>query len=178
MNRVSGTVAGTDARSDFHMRRLAITLSVLAAVVFATGLAAQGKDFSGKWVPDPDKNPAPMTGSTGSSATGGNRAGQRGMAGPMSITMDAKTMKTESQGGNGTNTATYNLDGSDSKNAMGRGGDRVSNAKWDGAKLVITTKATQAGQADAVTSYYMDGADLVVENTTPNGPVKTYYKKG
>ncbi len=161
------------------MRRLAITLSVLAAVAFATGLLARAADFSGKWAPDADKNPAPMTGSTGG-ATGGNRGGGRGPGGPMTITMDAKTMKIERQNANGTTTQTYNLDGSDSTNTMGRGGDRVSNAKWDstGAKLVITTKATQAGMADAVSSYYMDGADLVIENTTPNGPQKTYYKKG
>jgi hypothetical protein len=159
------------------MRRLAITLSVLAAVAFATGLSARAADFSGKWAPDADKNPAPMTGSTGG-ATGGNRGGGRGPAGPMTITMDAKTMKIERANANGTTTATYNLDGSDSTNTMGRGGDRVSNAKWDGAKLVITTKATQAGSADQVTSYYMDGADLVQETTTTNGPVKVYYKKG
>ncbi|HEY6357054.1 MAG TPA: hypothetical protein VIX35_02355, partial [Vicinamibacterales bacterium] len=123
---------------------MAITLSVLAAVTFATGLLARAADFSGKWAPDADKNPAPMTGATGG-ATGGNRGGGRGMAGPMTITMDAKDMKVERSIGNGTSTATYHLDGSDSSNAMGRGGDRVSNAKWDGAKLVITTKATQAG---------------------------------
>jgi hypothetical protein len=157
------------------MRRLAITLSVLAAVVFATGLSAQGKDFSGKWAPDPDKNPAPMTGATGGATV---PQGMRGMSGPMTITMDAKDMKVERQI-NGTNisTATYHLDGSESKNAMGRGGDRISMAKWDGAKLVITTKATQAGSADSVTSYWMEGADLVVENTTANPSQKTYYKK-
>jgi hypothetical protein len=159
------------------MRRLAITLSVLAAVVFATGLSAQGKDFSGKWAPDADKNPAPMTGSTGG-ATGTNRTGGRGPSGPMTITMDAKTMKIERSNANGVTAQSFNLDGSDSKNTMGRGGDRISNAKWDGAKLVVTTKATQAGTADAVTSYYMEGTDLVVENTTANGPQKTYYKKG
>jgi hypothetical protein len=159
------------------MRRLAITLSVLAAVVLATGLSAQSKDFSGKWAPDADKNPAPMTGTTGG-ATGGNRGGGRNMAGPMTITMDAKDMKIERSSTNGTTTQTFHLDGSDSTNAMGRGGDRVSNAKWDGAKLVVTTKATQAGSADLVTSYYMDGTDLVVETGGANGPVKTYYKKG
>jgi hypothetical protein len=159
------------------MRRLAITLSLLAAVVFATGLSAQGKDFSGKWAPDADKNPAPMTGSTGG-ATGGNRGGGRGPAGPMTITMDAKTMKIERSNANGVTSQSFNLDGSDSKNTMGRGGDRVSNAKWDGAKLVVTTKATQAGSADTVTSYWMEGAELVVESPGQNGPVKTYYKKG
>jgi|SRR5579863_402648 len=159
------------------MRRLAITLSVLAAVAFATGLSARAADFSGKWAPDADKNPAPMTGATGG-ATGTNPAGMRRPGGPMTITMDAKTMKVERSIGNGTSTCTYNLDGTTSTCAMGRGGDRTSTAKWDGAKLVITTKATQDGQADLVTSYYMDGADLVIETTTANGPQKVYYKKG
>lgn len=159
------------------MRRLAITLSVLAAVVFATGLAAQGKDFSGKWTPDADKNPAPMTGATGS-PTGTNTAGMRNMSGAMTITMDAKTMKVERNIGGGTSSCTYNIDGTESKCAMGRGGDRTSTAKWDGAKLVITTKAMQAGSADAVTSYWMENGELVVESPGRNGVVKTYYKKG
>src|SRR5579864_3554938 len=156
------------------MRRLAITLSVLAAVAFATGLAARAADFSGKWAPDADKNPAPMTGATGG-ATGTNAAGMRRPGGPMTITMDAKTMKVERSIGNGTSTCTYNLDGTDSTCAMGRGGDRTSSAKWDGAKLVITTKATQAGNADLVTTYSMEGTDLLVESNTGS---KVYYKKG
>jgi hypothetical protein len=158
------------------MRRLAITLSVLAAVAFATGLSARAADFSGKWAPDTDKNPAPMTGATGGATV---PQGMRGMSGPMTITMDAKDMKVVRQiNGTNTSTATYHLDGSPSTNAMGRGGDRVSTAKWDGDKLVITTKATQSGQADAVQTFYMDGADLVVESNTANGPMKVYYKKG
>jgi hypothetical protein len=158
------------------MRRFAITLSVLAAVAFATGLSARAADFSGKWTPDTDKNPAPMTGATGN-PTGTNPAGMRGPTGPMTITMDAKMMKVErSSPGYGTTTCTYSLDGSESKCAMGSGGDRTSTAKWDGSKLVITTKATQPGRADAVTMYSMDGADLVVETNSP--VAKTYYKKG
>jgi hypothetical protein len=158
------------------MRRLAITLSVLAAVAFATGLSARAADFTGKWAPDTDKNPAPMTGATGN-PTGTNPAGMRGMTGSLTITMDAKTMKVErSSPGYGTTSCTYSLDGSESKCAMGRGGDRTSTAKWDGSKLVITTKATQPGSADAVTTYSMDGADLVVETNSP--VAKTYYKKG
>jgi len=158
------------------MRRLAITLSVLAAVAFATGLAARAADFSGKWTPDADKNPAPMTGATAGATV---PQGMRGMSGPMTITMDAKDMKVVRQiSGTNTSTATYHLDGSPSINAMGAGGDRTSTAKWDGDKLVITTKATQPGRADLVTTYSMDGADLVVETATANGPQKVYYKKG
>src|SRR5579862_943649 len=97
MNASSGRTAGTHPRSVFHMRRLAITLSVLAAVVLATGLSAQSKDFSGKWAPDADKNAAAMSGGRG--PTG------------MTITMDAKTMKVERQLANGASSCTYNLDG-------------------------------------------------------------------
>ncbi len=153
------------------MRRLAITLSAIAAVVFAVTVSAQGKDFNGKWAPDADKNPA--------AAAGAGRGGNRG-GGPMTITMDAKTIKIERTMGQNTTTSTYNLDGSESKNTMaGRNGGEPTTtssvAKWDGAKLVITTKTANG---DRVSSYYMEGSDLVVENAGANGPMKTYYKKG
>jgi len=72
----------------------------------------------------------------------------------------------------------YNLDGSESKNMQqGRNGQTevVSMAKWDGAKLVITTKGANG---DQVTTWYMEGGDLVSERAGQNGPQKTYYKKG
>jgi hypothetical protein len=158
------------------MRRLAITLSAVAAVVFAVTLSAQGKDFSGKWAPDADKNPAAAAGAGGGGGRGGGRGGG---GGPMTITMDAKTMKIERMAGQNTVTSTYNLDGSESKNSMaGRNGgaatEVVSVAKWDGAKLVITTKNANG---DQVSSYYMEGSDLVVERAGQNGPQKTFYKK-
>lgn len=155
------------------MRRVTAMLSA-AAFVLATAVAfAQAPNFAGKWAPDADKNPAPAAG-----GGGGGRGGGRGGGGPMTITQDAKTLTIErDMGGNAVKTV-YNLDGSESKNTqMGRGGQTevVSTAKWDGAKLVITTKTANG---DQVTSYYMDGADLVSERTGQNGPVKTYYKKG
>jgi hypothetical protein len=152
-------------------------LSAAAFVLVTAVISAQAPNFSGKWAPDADKNPAPAANAGGG---GGGRGGGRGGAAPMTITQDAKTLTIErDMGGNALKTV-YNLDGSESKNTMpGRGGaagaEQVSMAKWDGAKLVITTKGANG---DQVTSYYMDGADLVSERTGQNGPVKTYYKKG
>ncbi len=150
------------------MRRLATALVATALVVFTSGLSAQGKDFSGKWAPDADKNPAAAAG-----GGGGGRGG--GGGGPMTITQDAKTLTIERQGANGATKTVYNLDGTPSKNPGRGGADQESTAKWDGAKLVITTKGANG---DQVQSWYMDGADLVSERTGQNGPMKTYYKKG
>ena len=158
------------------MRRVTAVLSVAAVVLWAAAAFAQGKDFSGKWSVDTEKMAA--AGGGGGAAGGGNRGGGggggRGGGGPMTITQDAKTLTIEREGANGTTKTVYNLDGSPSKN-QGRGGEVESMAKWDGAKLVITTKGANG---DTVASWYMEGANLVQETTTPNGPRKVYYKKG
>jgi hypothetical protein len=159
------------------MRRVTAMLSTAAVLLWATAAFAQAPNFAGKWAPDAEKNPAPAA-NAGGGGGGGGRGGGRGAAGPMTITQDAKTLTIErDMGGNAVKTV-YNLDGSPSKNMMaGRGGqtEQESSAKWDGAKLVITTKGANG---DQVTSWYMDGADLVNERTTQNGAMKTYYKKG
>jgi hypothetical protein len=137
--------------------------------VAASAFAQAKLDFSGKWAIDAEKTTA-----------AGGRAGGRGGAGAMTVTMDATTLKIERVGQNGTTTQTYKLDGSESKNMMmGRGGgeptEQVSTAKVDGAKVVITTKTANGEQ---VSSWYMDGDWLVSERTGQNGAQKTYYKKG
>jgi len=154
------------------MRRVTAVLSVAAVVLWAAAAFAQGKDFSGKWAPDAEKNAAAAGAAAGGG--GGGRGGGRGGGGPMTITQDAKTLTIEREGANGATKTVYNLDGSPSKNT-GRGGEVESMAKWDGAKLVITTKGANG---DTVSSWYMEGANLVQETTTPNGPRKVYYKKG
>jgi len=155
------------------MRRVTAILSTAAFVLAAAVVFAQAPNFSGKWAPDADKNPAPAAG-----GGGGGRGGGRGGGGPMTITQDAKTLTIErDMGGNAVKTV-YNLDGSESKNMQqGRNGQTevVSMAKWDGAKLVITTKGANG---DQVTTWYMEGGDLVSERAGQNGPQKTYYKKG
>jgi len=154
------------------MRRLAIASVAIAVVLFASGLSAQGKNFAGKWTPDAEKNAA--------AGGGGGRGGGRGGGGPMTITQDAKTLTIERDMGGTPLKQVYNLDGSESKNTMpGRqGGEPTTNtstAKWDGDKLVITTKTANGEQ---VTSWYLEGGELVNERQGQNGAVKTYYKKG
>lgn len=152
------------------MRRLAIGSVAIAVVLFASGLSAQGKNFAGKWTPDTEKN----------AAAGGGGGGGRGGPGPMTITQDAKTLTIERMAGENTIKTVYNLDGSESKNSMpGRQGgaptEVTSVAKWDGDKLVITTKTANG---ETVQKWYMDGANLVSERQGQAGPVKTFYKKG
>jgi len=152
------------------MRRLAIASVAVAVVLFASGLSAQGTSFAGKWAPDAEKNAANAGGG------GGGRGGGRGGGGPMTVTQDAKTLTVERDMGGTAMKTVYNLDGSESKNSMpGRNGgaatEQVSTAKWDGAKLVITTKTANG---DRTQTWSMDGGELVIEN----GQNKTYYKKG
>jgi len=154
------------------MRRLAIASVAVAVVLFASGLSAQGTSFAGKWAPDAEKNAANAAGG------GGGRGGGRGGAAPMTVTQDAKTLTIERMIGENTTKTVYNLDGSDSKNMAGRAGqqtEQVSNAKWTGEKLVITTKTANG---DRVSSWYLEGGELVQESQGQNGPVKLYYKKG
>jgi hypothetical protein len=144
-------------------------LATAAMVLMVAGVYAQGKDFSGKWTPDAEKNAAANAGGGG----GGRGGGRGGGGGDMTVTQDAKTLKITRTGPNGDTVTTYNLDGSPSKNT-GRGGEVESTAKWDGAKLVITTKNPNG---DQVTSWYMEGSNLVNERQGQNGAMKTYYKK-
>ena len=156
------------------MRRVTAILSTAAFVLAAAVVFAQAPNFAGKWAPDADKNPAPAAGG------GGGRGGGRGGGGPMTITQDAKTLTIERDMGGTALKTVYNLDGSESKNSMpGRNGgaatEQVSTAKWDGAKLNITTKTANG---DRTVSWYLEGGELVQETQGQNGPVKVYYKKG
>ena len=161
------------------MKRMTAALGVAAAVMLSASLYAQAKpNFSGKWTVDAEKT-ATANPNMGAGGGGGGRGGGGGLGGgAITITMDAASLKTEQTMGETTMTASFKLDGSDSKNmAMGRGGqtEQVSKATIDGNKVVIKTTTANGEQ---VTSWYMDGDWLVRERTTPNGAVKTYYKKG
>ena len=159
--------------------KLARTGVLAAAVLSIATLAfAQAKpDFSGTWTPE-----------QAADATGGGGGGRgRGMAGPMTVKQSADTLTIERSMGENKVTQTYKLDGTESENKMmGRGGETVSKstAKWDGAKLTITTK--QAGQDGtervSTQTWSMEGANLVVESTRTGregSPVttKVVYKK-
>jgi len=147
------------------MRR---TLGMTAVFVVALAVAgfAQKTDFSGTWTVEP----AADTTTTGG---GGGGGGMRGGGGPMTVKQTATELSVERQGRNGAQTTTYKLDGSESEVQM-RGGTAKVSAKWDGPKLVITTKTEQGENKQ---TWSLADGKLVIERDTPNGPVKTTYKK-
>jgi hypothetical protein len=142
-------------------------LGLTAVLVVALAVAgyAQKPDFSGTWTPDVDAAAAAPTG-------GG---GGRGMAGPMTVKQTATELSVERQGRGGTpTTTTYKLDGTETEVA-GRGGAMMKvSAKLDGNKLVITSKSEQG---ENVQTWSLADGKLTIERNTPNGPVKTVYKK-
>jgi hypothetical protein len=151
------------------MKRATVGMIATAVLAVATMAFAQAKpDFSGTWAPDAAAAPGAPAG-TG----GGGGGGGRGMAGPMTVKQAGDTLTIERTMGDNKVTQTYKLDGSESKNA-GRGGEVVSTAKWDGSKLVITTK-TENG--DQVQTWSMEGGNLTIERTGGRGAGKTTYKK-
>jgi hypothetical protein len=146
------------------MKRARIGLIAAAVLAVATLAWAQAKpDFSGTWTLDP----------AATGTTGGGGAGMGG--GPMTVkqTADTLTIERTGQGGN-TMTQTYKLDGSETDITMGQMTAKAS-AKWDGAKLVITTKSERGEQTQ--TWSLADGM-LTIERTGGRGPSKQVYKKG
>ena len=158
------------------MKRATVGMIATAVLAVATMAFAQAKpDFSGTWAPDAAAAPATAPAGTGGGGApgGGGGGGGRGMAGPMTVKQSGDTLTIERTMGENKVTQTYKLDGSESKNA-GRGGDVVSTAKWDGSKLVITTKTDNG---DQVQTWSMEGGNLTIERTGGRGPSKTTYKK-
>ena len=163
------------------MKKAIVTIGALMFVAFAANAFAQAKpNFAGKWTLVPDPNaPAP----TGRGGRGGGGLGQAFSA---EQNDKALTVVTTTQAGE--TKAVYNLDGSESKNPLNFNGntiDRVSKAKWDGAKLVITTTTNFNGNANESTqTWSLDATgNLIVESTSNfggNGPTttKATYKKG
>jgi hypothetical protein len=140
-------------------------LGLTAALVVALAVAgyAQKPDFSGVWTPDVDPAAAPA-------APGG---GGRGGGGPMTVKQTATELSVETQGRNGPQTRTYKLDGSETDMPMGQMTAKVS-AKWDGSKLIITTKTDQGEQT---ATWSLADGKLKVDRTGGRGPSSTTYKK-
>lgn len=151
------------------MRR-AFTLMAAVAFVLSSvsSVLAQAKpDFSGKWMMDPAS--APPAGGGGGR---GGRGGGAGFGQEFTAKQDAGTLTITRMQGDQTVTATYKLDGSESKNTVtGRGGepqDQVSKAMWDGSKLVITTTLNFGGNTvEQKRTLSMEGGNLVVEQVNP-----------
>jgi hypothetical protein len=116
------------------------------------------------WTPDVDPAAA-------AAAAGGG--GGRGGGGPMTVKQTATELSVETQGRNGPQTRTYKLDGSETEMPMGQMTAKVS-AKWDGSKLVITTKTDQGEQT---ATWSLADGKLKVDRTGGRGPSSTTYKK-
>ena len=156
--------------------------AVVALMLFAGAAAAMAQakpNFTGKWTLVPDPNaPAPT----------GRGRGMGGLGQVFSAEQNDKTLNVATTNEQiGEIKAVYNLDGSESKNPIsfnGQSVDRVSKAKWDGAKLVITTTINFNGNAvESTQAWSLDATgNLVVESTssftgTPT-TTKSTYKKG
>ena len=106
---------------------------------------------------------------------------------PMTVKQTATDLTVEQTRGEMKVTQSYKLDGTESVNkmTMGRGEnarevESKSTAKWDGAKLVIsTTRPGQDGTPMTTTqTWSLEGGNLVVERPGRDGAVqKTVYKK-
>jgi len=152
------------------MKRAALLVAALF-VVAAVGVGAQGTNFAGTWAFDQAKSQMPQAGGGGGRGPGGG--------GPMTIAQTAAELTIERAGmGGQTMKSVYKLDGSESVNPGGRGGDSKSTCKWDGGKLTIKTLMTfgeNTMETTAVYSLSADGKVLTVEQTrqSPNGEVKS-----
>ena len=153
------------------MKRARIGLVATAVLAVATMAFAQKPDFSGTWTPDaPAAAPAAPAAGTGGQMGGG---GGRGMGGPMTVKQTADTLTVETAGRNGAVSRAYKLDGSEVDMAMGQATAKVS-AKWDGNKLVITTKTEQGENTQ---TWSLAGGVLTIERAGGRGPSTTTYKK-
>ena len=148
------------------MKRARIGLIATAILAVATVAWAQKPDFSGTWTPDPAASGAPA-------GTGGGGGG-RGPGGPITVKQTADTLTIERQGPQGPTTQAYKLDGSETEITMGQMTAKAS-AKWDGNKLVITTKSERGDQTQ---TWSLEGGTLTIERTGARGAGKTVYKKG
>ena len=156
------------------MTRRSVLVALLAFVLALPALAiAQTPNFSGKWIQDMEKSDPPM--------------GGRGPAGPQSltITQTAADFTIERETPNGVMKTVYKLDGSESVNAMGRGGEVKSKSAWEGGKLVTKYSRTMGETTVEVTetrSLEADGTMTVVTAMKggPQGDTtrKVVFKKG
>jgi hypothetical protein len=149
------------------MKRARIGIIATAVLAVAAIAFAQAKaDFSGSWAPevDPAAAAAPPAGGGG---------GGRGGGGPMTVKQTATELSVETAGRGGQQTRVYKLDGSESKITMGQM-EVTATAKWDGAKLVITTKTEQGEQTQ---TWSLAGGVLTIDRTGGRGPSSTKYKK-
>jgi hypothetical protein len=143
-------------------RKLGLTAALVVALAIS-GYAQKKTDFSGTWTPD-----VPAADAATPPAGGG-----RGGGGPITVKQTADTLSVERQGRNGAMTTAYKLDGTETDVPMGQATAKAT-AKWDGDKLVITTKTEQGEQTQ---TWSLADGKLSIARTGGRGPSTTVYKK-
>jgi hypothetical protein len=126
-----------------------LTVLLVAATAIVSPLAAQSHpDFTGTWIIDAKAAPAGITSMT------------------MTVKQDPKTINvvTDINTTMGAQKVTnvFNLDGSESKNSMsGPAGtiETTSTVAWEGAVMVVATKASVQGQEISQNDKWSLGAD-------------------
>ena len=174
------------------MQRSILAVALAAALAAPAIIHAQAKaDLSGTWTFDEAKSdPAggPGGGGGGGRAAGGGGGGRMGGGTPTKIVIkqSATDLTVERTLANGTETAVYKLDGSESTNKAAMGETKMK-ASWDGGNLVLTGKqmiSTQQGEfeIDAKDVYSVAGPVLTITatRTTPRGENtrKLVFNKG
>jgi hypothetical protein len=150
------------------MKVVRVGFIAAAVLAMATLSFAQKPDFSGTWTLD--------EAASGTAGGGGGRGGG-GLGNGGTVKQTADTLTVERMAGENKITATYKLDGSESKNTMmGRGGqmEAVSTVKFDGGKMIITSKM---GENDSTQVWSLAGDVLTIEVTSARGTQKRVYKK-
>ena len=161
------------------MKVARVGIIATAVLAVATMAFAQKTDFSGTWTIDASQSQ--MGGGGGQGGGGGRQGG--GAAAPMVVKQTADALTIERTMGDNKVTTTYKLDGTESKNTMtARGGqtmESTSTAKWDGAKLVITSKrqGPEGNAIETTETWSLAGDVLTIEGTSARGTTKRVYKK-
>jgi hypothetical protein len=143
------------------MKLLALTI-VLVLIAPANTQAQAGKvNFAGTWAMNAEKSTLPQGG------------GGRGMtAGNVTVAQEANLLTQTRTGQDGTARVTkYTLDGTESVNTFGNGGESKSTAKWsaDGKTLTVVTKMNFNGNEMTSTAVWslIDANTLSIVTTRP-----------
>lgn len=146
------------------------TLSLVAVLSLAAStLSAQKADFSGTWKLNTEQSDA-------AAPPGGGQGGGRGMGAmapaELVIVQSADKIVIESKMGDQSRSATYLLNGSDSKNP-GRGGEVTTKTTWKDNTLVTHGENTMSmgGNEMTITTHEVrslsaDGKQMTVVTTT------------
>ena len=133
------------------MKRARVGMIATAVLAVATMAFAQKPDFSGTWTPDAERGtgaPAGHPAGGGGTAGGGmawRRRRPRHGGGPMTVKQTGDTLTIEPRATTGHPDAPTSSTAPRATHDGPDGGEAV-HAKWDGGKLVITTKTEQGEQ--------------------------------